>query len=114
MTRNEILALAMITNTSTRPGPGYSHWHRDNYPDEGAQVRAFEALKETLTWVTSQKWAAGGATVSLYKKELKPGIWELWLLTRGRDNTGFDKYTGTFTDPAIEQMALGVQLQYGN
>lgn len=106
-TRNDRAALKLVNNTTRKAIAGYSGWKFDF---RQADADAFDALTRELTWV----YGAGrnGAILNLSKKEVRPGLWELYCSSSEHAVYTLYKYSGLFTTEALEVFAHGWYLKY--
>ena len=111
-TRNNQAALDLVNSTDRVRLAGYSGWQGDFRHEDAWECRD---INEELSWLVS--CAAGGAgshreVMNLSKKEVRPGLFELYMDSRYRGHYTLYKYSGVFVPEAVEEFANGWYLKH--
>ena len=106
-TRNTTTARTIFNLANEKAVAAYSQWQGEFSAVEKAE---YEAACKTITW---QGGAQQGRTIyNVGKKEVRPGLWEMYV---GRHEFGYHslrRYSGVFTTEAAQAFIEAWHLKY--
>ena len=106
-TRNDQAALKLVTFTPKTHVVGFSQYVQDFDQKECDEYYSITGELQVLSQCQHQ-----GDILCLQGKEVRPGLWELYISTRANTCVGLQKYRGIFTTEALEMFAHGWYLKY--
>ena len=106
-TRHDREALALVTFTLKTHIVGFSQYVQDFDQKDCDEYYGITSTLQVLSQCQHQ-----GDILCLQGKEVRPGLWALYMSTRANTCVSLQKYKGFYTTEAKNQFIVGWDLKY--